>query len=442
MRRRGSTVAAVAVALVLVAGAAGPANGSAPAVQGGANGRYLVLGYAPGATGNEMRLLTVEPDGTGPVVLWDGTLIASEAFSPDGSRVLFTRYRGVVPDLWVADARTGEARRLSRDEARETFGAEPWSPNGQRVVFSTFDDVVVLDLSSGRRTVIADGHGGYAPTWSPDGSAIAFVARRGAFEQLLVAPATGGPAAPIGPQYTYVWDAAWSPSGDAVVASVLDGSRWRVVVAHRGDRTFRRVAIGRGGAWSPDGAWIAAVGAARRCADVTVEFARPDGSEVRSFPVGACVGPPVWSPDGSQVAFGSSLLFRFDGPGVTPATVPEELGAVVDWAPVPCTVTGTPGADVLAGTPGPDVVCGLGGNDVLDGGGGGDVLLGGAGDDRLLGRDGDDRLVGNAGADVMAGAGGSDTVVGFDFEPGDTVDGGAGTDRCTTDGEGDQAAAC
>src|SRR6476646_4446515 len=39
-----------------------------------------------------------------------------------------------------------------------------------------------------------------------------------------------------------------------------------------------------------------------------------------------------------------------------------------------CTVTGTPGADVLVGTPGRDVLCGGGGKDVLDGAGGNDVL--------------------------------------------------------------------
>ena len=48
-----------------------------------------------------------------------------------------------------------------------------------------------------------------------------------------------------------------------------------------------------------------------------------------------------------------------------------------------CTITGTPGPDVLVGTPGDDVICGLEGDDVIDGRGGDDVLRGGAGVDVL-----------------------------------------------------------
>ena len=70
-------------------------------------------------------------------------------------------------------------------------------------------------------------------------------------------------------------------------------------------------------------------------------------------------------------------------------------------APATCTVTGTPGPDVLVGTDGDDVICGLGGNDRISGG---------AGDDTLLGGDGDDVLDGGTGADTLRGGGGLDTV--------------------------------
>jgi hypothetical protein len=74
-----------------------------------------------------------------------------------------------------------------------------------------------------------------------------------------------------------------------------------------------------------------------------------------------------------------------------------------------CTITGTPGHDVLNGTPGDDVICGLGGDDLIRGRGGNDVLIGGAGDDRLAGGPGDDRLVGGPGADVLLGGPGKNT---------------------------------
>lgn len=109
--------------------------------------------------------------------------------------------------------------------------------------------------------------------------------------------------------------------------------------------------------------------------------------------------------------------------------------------PTGCTITGTPGDDVLRGTPGRDVVCGLAGNDVLLGSGGDDVLLGGPGNDRLeggAGRDGlrggpgADRMVGGVGADRLRGDAGNDVLVARDrFH--DRLDGGTGRDRATID---------
>ena len=64
-----------------------------------------------------------------------------------------------------------------------------------------------------------------------------------------------------------------------------------------------------------------------------------------------------------------------------------------------CTITGTPGNDMLQGTGAADVICGGAGNDVLVGAGGDDVLIGGAGKDVLIGGAGKDVLIGGPGND-------------------------------------------
>jgi hypothetical protein len=122
--------------------------------------------------------------------------------------------------------------------------------------------------------------------------------------------------------------------------------------------------------------------------------------------------------------------------------------------PQGCTITGTPGDDVLTGTPAADVICGLSGKDTLVGlggddvllggdgadtllgGGGKDVLTGGKGSDELVGGKGNDRLTGGAGRDHLAGAGGKDTLLARDGK-GDLVDGGAGTDKARVDAKKD-----
>ena len=116
-------------------------------------------------------------------------------------------------------------------------------------------------------------------------------------------------------------------------------------------------------------------------------------------------------------------------------------GAHAGHASTTCTITGTPGADLLFGTPGRDVICGLGGNDVLDGNGGNDVLKAGPGRDLLNGGDGNDLLFGGPGADklqgdhgrdVLYGGAGNDTFFVWDGFA-DRVDGGDGTDRAFRD---------
>lgn len=148
------------------------------------------------------------------------------------------------------------------------------------------------------------------------------------------------------------------------------------------------------------------------------------------------------------------VVARFTGPGATStpscsATPPPSPPPSPPPAPVgdhpppgaPCTLAGTPRADVLRGTSGDDVICGRGGDDVLVGGGGHDLLLGGAGRDRLLAGAGRDRLEGGPGDDTLAGGRdddellggrGSDVLLARDGVL-DLVHGGRGRDRARVD---------
>jgi Ca2+-binding RTX toxin-like protein len=106
-----------------------------------------------------------------------------------------------------------------------------------------------------------------------------------------------------------------------------------------------------------------------------------------------------------------------------------------------CTITGTPGADLLFGTHGRDVICGLGGNDVLDGndnndvlkgGPGRDILNGGNGNDALYGGTGNDKLQGDHARDAVYGGLGNDMIFAWDGFA-DRIDGGPGSDRAWRD---------
>ncbi|AHY45609.1 CSLREA domain [Rubrobacter radiotolerans] len=103
-------------------------------------------------------------------------------------------------------------------------------------------------------------------------------------------------------------------------------------------------------------------------------------------------------------------------------------------APDACTITGTPGNDILRGTAGRDVICALGGDDRIDGFGGDDVLRGGPGNDVVYGGDGNDTLVGGPGRDALYGQRGNDTLDARDgVRRNDTANGGTGRDTCRAD---------
>lgn len=91
--------------------------------------------------------------------------------------------------------------------------------------------------------------------------------------------------------------------------------------------------------------------------------------------------------------------------GAAPAT------SAVPAAPK-CTITGTPGNDVLHGSKRADVICGRGGHDRIHGRAGNDWLVGGAGHDRLVGGPGHDRILGGAGRDHLFGGHGRDRLFG------------------------------
>ena len=157
----------------------------------------------------------------------------------------------------------------------------------------------------------------------------------------------------------------------------------------------------------------------------------PDGTIDLRFGVGGKVTTD-FLPSG---AAGYGLALQSDGRIVLagesdgPFDKPPDF-AVARYLPGPgpqptCTITGTPGDDVLLGTAGKDVICGARGDDEIYGLDGDDILLGGAGKDLLVGGSGQDILKGGIGADHLDGI---DT-----FNGNDLLDGGPGTDECRAD---------
>ncbi|HEV2216361.1 MAG TPA: DPP IV N-terminal domain-containing protein [Candidatus Dormibacteraeota bacterium] len=181
-------------------------------------------------------------------------------------------------NLYLLDVATGHVRDLTPDGA---WNVDPsWSPDGTRIAFQSTrdgrDNVYVMNVQSGVVTRLTDGRGfnGF-PTWSPDGRYIAYESSRDGI--------TSTPDPPGYYRTIYVIGA--------------DGSGLH--------RLLRATAVDSGPAWSPSGDLIAFSSDRERAYDIYVVGL--DGADPRQLTHHAMDGGfgtyPRWSPDGTRLAF-------------------------------------------------------------------------------------------------------------------------------------------
>lgn len=154
----------------------------------------------------DVREATEDADAYGRLVLSrreDGSgLNHAPMLNPDGSEIIFLSIRDFFSlDLFRADATTGQVlNRLVQSQSDPHYesiqfirSAGAWSPDGRRFVVGavTGSDptLTVLDVTTGenvRERVFDDLGEIFNPTWSPDGTRIAFAGLDGGFSDLFV----------------------------------------------------------------------------------------------------------------------------------------------------------------------------------------------------------------------------------------------------------------
>jgi Tol biopolymer transport system component len=206
------------------------------------------------AIGTGQYVFAVRADGTRGHALAFGDY---PAYSRSGASVAFTR-----DGVWVAKSDGSRPRHVvPRFAEYLTYAAPTWSPDGTRVAYVRVDnlhgtsELWVVGADGSKRHGLAAVHFAAAPSWSPDGRWIAYTGDGGIAEvraddsrrRLVIDRAAAA--------------VAWSPDGAAIAFEERSGgfsSTW--VLAMR-TRALRRLEGHRGApgplAWSPDGRWIA-----------------------------------------------------------------------------------------------------------------------------------------------------------------------------------------
>lgn len=176
--------------------------------------------YVMDADGSNRRALT-------STSAYDG----SAAWSPDGTRIAFRSDRDGNGEIYVMNADGSNHVRLTNTPT-EGEDVPQWSPDGTRLIYQvTQNDVTQIRVmradGSSVQTLSPAGIDALQPSWSPDGSQIAFVGRTFATTdrtnpwQLMIMRADGTGRVQLTTGTSYCLVPHWAPDGRSIVYVLL-----------------------------------------------------------------------------------------------------------------------------------------------------------------------------------------------------------------------------
>ena len=266
--------------------------------------------------GADKKIFVMAPDGTNVVDLnhrHDRFRIGNIAWSPSGERIVFSAYDDGVTTMYAMSTDGTDVARWNYRDYAFKIGKFALSPDGERIAFSSdFEgdaDIYVMDVDETivlNRITDHDGWDG-EPAWSPDGERIAFSSKRGGWGRhiyIMNADGTGVMRLSEG-DYSDGYP-AWSPDGAHIAFSRVRDTGVDIHVMKANGDDVRRVADTDGSdthsSWSPDGKRIAFsprpwVNFGRRAAS-NIYVVNTDGTGIKQLTNDDMMHDwePAWSP--------------------------------------------------------------------------------------------------------------------------------------------------
>ncbi|SRR5579871_1108117 len=339
------------------------------------DGRHVV--FVSNRDGGKGQIYVMDADGSHPRNLTGDPKIHddSPAWSPDGRKIAFQSDRRSVSDIFTMDADGGHPTPIAPG-ARAA-----WSPDGKMLACARSIDghseifVVAADGSSPPRQVTFDHHFCADPTWSPDGTRLAFTSagaqgleiqsmRLDGTDRVVLAAGRGANRLPVwfrdgriafnsardGHDALFVMESdgtlphrvtdasvdedesAWWPDGRSLVFESERSGNSDIYRMRLPDAPDGAIALTSGLAnnvhpsWSPDGKWIAFE--SNRDGTPNIFVMDADGRQVRNLTRGPASHHPAWSWDGTKIAFtsdrdGKSAIYVMNADGSDPHPVSE-----------------------------------------------------------------------------------------------------------------------
>jgi Tol biopolymer transport system component len=305
--------------------------------------------FLMGSTGESVRRLT--NFGFNPV------------WSPDGNKVLFATEsvehpysRGTTSQLWTADVRTGDSRKIYDGDAVQPS----WSPNGKWIAYWGLPkgtgkrDLWMISASGSNPVKITDDDFiNWSPTWSPDGQFIYFSSNRGGSMNLWRVKIDDNSGKILSESEPVITPAFYS----AMARMSRDGKKMIYVSSETRDNIYKvnfdpvdekvtglLAPVTQGSKQylypdvSPDGKWIA-VSSAGQQEDIYI--IRTDGSDLLKLTNDVFKDRnPQWAPDGKSIIFYSDRTGKYeiwrintDGSNLKQLTHSPELITQARWFP-------------------------------------------------------------------------------------------------------------
>jgi len=202
--------------------------------------------YAPGAAG----IFVTGSNGKALTQLTQHPGDCCPAWSPDGKSISFSRISTDEYGIYVVNATGGVPRKISREDPRKKRGELAWTADGKFIAFSGDSpqggsQIFLLSVEDSSVRPMTEPQGqdrDWGPSFSPDGTRMAFVRSNGAGfpEEIFVMTTNGGR-----PQKVAYKRADGKGEPEAIFVTPANGTTHQV--------TNQRAAIMGPPAWSADG---------------------------------------------------------------------------------------------------------------------------------------------------------------------------------------------